>query len=125
MAKSGLERVGAVEEAVGGRVPPHDLAAEKAVLSALLVDNSAFDEVCAEIKPEDFYHPAHQIVYKTMVAIHDDEKPVDLITLSSDLNAQKRLDAIGGTVYLGEIADFEATAGNVVHDAEIVRDKAV
>jgi replicative DNA helicase len=125
MAKSGLERVGAVEEAVGGRVPPHDLAAEKAVLSALLVDNSAFDEVCAEIKPEDFYHPAHQIVYRTMVAIHDDEKPVDLITLSSDLNAQKRLDAIGGTVYLGEIADFEATAANVVHHAQIVRDKAV
>ena len=125
MAKSGPERVGAVEEAVGGRVPPHDLTAEKAVLSALLIDNGAFDEVCAEVKAEDFYHPAHQIVYKTMVAIHDDEKPVDLITLSSDLNAQKRLDAIGGTVYLGEIADFEATAANVVHHAQIVRDKAV
>ena len=125
MAKSGPERSGAAPDAVGGRVPPHDLAAEKAVLSALLIDNAAFDEVCAEIKAEDFYHPAHQIVYKTMVAIHDDEKPVDLITLSSDLNAQKRLDAIGGTVYLAEISDFEATAANVVHHARIVRVKSV
>ena len=98
MAKSGPERSGAAPDAVGGRVPPHDLAAEKAVLSALLIDNAAFDEVCEEIKAEDFYHPAHQIVYKTMVAIRDDQKPVDLITLSNDLNAQKRLDAIGGTV---------------------------
>ena len=125
MAKSGPERGGTVGDAVGGRVPPHDLAAERAVLSGLLVDKRAFDEVCAEVKAEDFYHPAHQIVYKAMVAIHDDEKPVDLITLSSHLNAQKRLDAIGGTVYLGEIADFEATAANVVHHAQIVRDKAV
>jgi replicative DNA helicase len=110
---------------VRGRVPPHDLAAEKAVLSALLIENRSFDEVCAEVRAEDFYHPAHQILYKAMVAIHDDEQPVDLITLSNHLNAQKRLDAIGGTVYLGEIADFEATAANVVHHARIVRDKAV
>ena len=125
MASSGPGRRGNGEDAVGGRVPPHDLGAEKAVLAALLVDNRAFDEVCAEVKAEDFYHPAHQVVYKAMVAIHDDEKPVDLITLSSHLNAQKRLDAIGGTVYLGEIADFEATAANVVHHARIIRDKAV
>lgn len=125
MAKSGPERGGSVGDAVSGRVPPHDLAAEKAVLAALLVDNRAFHEVTLEVKAEDFYHPAHQILYKSMVAIHEDEKPVDLITLSSHLNAQKRLDAIGGTVYLAEIADFEATAANVVHHARIVRDKAV
>jgi replicative DNA helicase len=125
MAGAGPGRGGGAGDAGVGRVPPHDLSAEKAVLAALLLDNSAFDEITAEVKPEDFYHPAHQIVYKAMVAIHDDEKPVDLITLSSHLNAQKRLDAIGGTVYLGEIADFEATAANVVHHARIVRDKAV
>jgi len=110
---------------VRGRVPPHDLAAEKAVLSALLVDKRAFHEVATELKADDFYHPAHQVLYKSMVAINDDGQPVDLITLSNYLNAQKRLDAIGGTVYLAEIADFEATAANVVHHARIVRDKAV
>jgi replicative DNA helicase len=125
MANAGREPGDAVQDAVRGRVPPHDLAAEKAILSALLIDDRALDEVCAEVKAEDFYHPAHQVVYKAMVALHDDEKPVDLITLSDRLNAQKRLDAIGGTVYLGEIADFEATAANVVHHARIVRDKAV
>ncbi len=124
-AKSGRKRGGAVEDAAGGRIPPHDLAAEKAVLSAMLIDERAFYEVCAELKPEDFYHPAHQVIYKAMVAIHDDQKPVDLITLSDHLNAQKRLDAIGGTVYLAEIADFEATAANIAHHARIVHDKAV
>ena len=121
----GRERRGAAPDAAGGRVPPHDLAAEKAVLAALLIDDRAFDEVCAEIKAEEFYHPAHQIIFKAMVAIHEDQKPVDLITLSDHLNAHKRLDAVGGSVYLGEIADSEATAANVVHHARIVRDKAV
>ena len=91
----------------------------------MLIDERAFYEVCTELKPEDFYHPAHQVIYKAMVAIHDDQKPVDLITLSDHLNAQKRLDAIGGTVYLAEIADFEATAANIAHHARIVHDKAV
>jgi replicative DNA helicase len=91
----------------------------------MLIDPRAFYEACQEVKPEDFYHPAHQVIYKAMVAIHDDQKPVDLITLSDHLNAQKRLDAIGGTVYLAEIADFEATAANIAHHARIVHDKAV
>ena len=125
MTNSGREGGDSAGDAVRGRVPPHDLSAEKAVLSALLVDNRAFHEVTLEVKAEDFYHPAHQILYKAMVAIHDDQNPVDLITLSNRLNTQKRLDAIGGTVYLAEIADFEATAANIVHHARIVRDKAV
>jgi replicative DNA helicase len=108
-----------------GRVPPHDLAAEKAVLSAMLIDSRSFHEVYGEVKHEDFYHPAHQALYKAMVSLHDDQKPVDLITLNEYLTANKRLDTIGGHVYLAEIADFEATAANVVHHARIVRDKAV
>ena len=108
-----------------GRVPPHDLEAEKSVLSALLLDARAFHEVFEEVKPEDFYHPAHQILYSAMLALHDERRPVDIITLSEALNAKKSLDAVGGPVYLAEIADFEATAAHVAHHARIVRDKAV
>ncbi len=95
------------------------------MLSALLLDAQAFHEVSAEVGPDDFYHPSHQTLYRSMVVLHDERKPVDLITLSEYLNQQKTLDAIGGAVYLAEIADFEATAANVVHHARIVRDKAV
>ena len=60
-----------------------------------------------------------------MLALQDENEPVDLHTLSDYLNSQKKLDAIGGPVFLAEIADYEATAANVVHHARIVRDKSI
>jgi len=107
------------------RVPPHDLEAEKAVLSALLLDNDAIHSVYTEVIPEDFYHPAHRQLYLSMLNLQDSNQPVDLHTLADYLNSQKTLDAIGGPVFLAEIADYEATAANVVHHARIVRDKSV
>jgi replicative DNA helicase len=108
-----------------GRIPPHDLEAEKAVLSALLIDNTAIHSVLNEVSPDDFYHPSHQTIYKAMLALQDENEPVDLHTLSDHLNAAKKLDRVGGLVFLAELADYEATAANVVHHAAIVRDKAV
>jgi len=107
------------------RIPPHDLEAEKAVLSALLLDNDAIHSVYTEVVPEDFYHPAHRQLYQSMLTLQDSNQPVDLHTLADYLNTQKTLDAIGGPVFLAEIADYEATAANVVHHARIVRDKSV
>jgi replicative DNA helicase len=108
-----------------GRVPPHDLDAERAVLCALLIDNHKLREVATEVRADDFYHPSHQTLYKAVLALHEDQKPVDLITLSEYLNSRKLLDSLGGPVFLAEIADFESTAANAVHYAQIVRGKAV
>jgi len=112
-------------EADSHRVPPHDLEAEKAVLSALLLDNDAIHSVYTEVVPDDFYHPAHRQLYLSMLSLQDSNQPVDLHTLGDYLNTQKTLDAIGGPVFLAEIADYEATAANVIHHARIVRDKSV
>ncbi len=108
-----------------GRVPPSDIEAEKAVLSALLLDNDAIHTVLSEVRPADFYHPAHQKIYESMLLMQDANEPVDLHTLSDFMNSRKTLDAIGGPVYLAEIADYEATAANVLHHARIVRDKSI
>jgi replicative DNA helicase len=105
-------------------VPPQDLEAEKAVLSAILLENDAVHAVYTEVKPDDFYHPAHRTLYEAMISLKDANLPVDLHTLSDHLNTQKLLDAIGGPVALAELADYEATAANVLHHARIVRDKA-
>ncbi len=110
---------------LAARTLPQDIEAEKAVLSALLHDNIAIHSVLNEVKPEDFYHPGHQQLYTSMVALQDANEPVDLVTLANHLSEQKMLDAIGGHVYLAELFDYEATAANVVAHARIVRDKAV
>jgi len=107
------------------RALPHDIDVEKAVLSALLHDNTAIHAVLNEVKPEDFYHPAHQQLYRSMIALQDANEPVDLITLGNALNEQKLLDAVGGPLYLAELFDYAATAANVETHARIVRDKSV
>ena len=108
-----------------GRVPPHDLDAERAVLSALLLDNNAIHSVYTEVKPEHFYHPIHTSLYRAMVALRDEGTPVDLHTLSDYLNRHKLLDEVGGPVALAELADYEATAANVKSYAAIVRGNAM
>jgi len=110
---------------VAGRIPPQDLEAEKAVLSALLLDNNAIHSVLNEVLPEDFYHPSHQQIYRAMLSLQDENEPVDLHTLSDYLQTKKTLDAVGGVVFLSELADYESTAANVQSHAKIVRDKAL
>ncbi len=108
-----------------GRVPPHNLEAEKAVLSAILLDNDALYRILNEVRDTDFYHPAHQTIFAAMVALKDANQPVDLHTLSDSLNTAKTLDSVGGPVFLAELADYAATSANVVHHAKIVHDKSV
>ncbi len=108
-----------------GRVPPSDVSAEKAVLSAILLDNAVIHALATEIRDEDFYHPAHQILYHAMVRLKDTNQPVDLTTLAAHLQSQQLLEAVGGVVSLAEIADYEATPANAVYYAKIVRDKSI
>jgi replicative DNA helicase len=110
---------------IAGRIPPHDIEAEKAVLSAILLDNDAIHSVVTEVREEDFYHPSHQILYRSMVRLRDSNQPVDLTTLAAYLKGEGLLDSIGGAVTLAEIADYEATPSNIIHYAKIVRDRAI
>jgi replicative DNA helicase len=109
----------------GDRVPPHDAQAEKAVLSAILLDNEAVHEIAGELRPDDFYVPAHRRLFEAMVSLKDANQPVDITTLSDYLKSRDLLDSIGGPVVLAEIADYEATAANITYYSKIVRDKAI
>ncbi|MAI77546.1 MAG: replicative DNA helicase [Deltaproteobacteria bacterium] len=108
-----------------GRVPPSDLSAEKAVLSAILLDNNTIHSVVTLLRDDDFYHPAHQLLYSAMVRLKDANEPVDLTTLASHLQSHDLLEAVGGVVSLAEIADYEATTANATHYANIVRDHSI
>lgn len=112
-------------EEITGRIPPHDIEAEKAVLSAILLDNDAIHAVVTEVREEDFYHPSHQMLYRSMVRLRDENQPVDLTTLAAFLKGEGLLETIGGPVTLVEIADYEATPANIIHYAKIVRDCAI
>ena len=110
---------------IAGRIPPHDIEAEKAVLSAILLDNDAIHTIVTEIQDQDFYHPSHQMLYRSMVRLKDENQPVDLTTLSAYLKGEGILESVGGAVALAEIADYEATPAHIIHYAKIVRDRSI
>jgi replicative DNA helicase len=114
-----------LERSSSDRVPPSDVQAEKAVLSAILLDNDAINEILGDLRQDDFYVPAHRRLFEAMSQLHDAGQPVDLTTLSDFLKSRDLLDSVGGAVVLAEIADYEATSANITHYSKIVREKSV
>lgn len=106
------------------RTAPRDLAAEKAVLGAAFLSGGALEEAMEFVVSDDFYQRAHQIVFAAMVKLNDQEKPIDVLTMQSELEREHQLDNIGGIEYLAELAGAVPTAANVGYYAKIVHDKA-
>ena len=108
-----------------GRVPPQDIAAEKSLLGAVMLSDSTLPEILTIIKPRDFYEERHQIIFSAMADLYDQHKPIDLLTLTSELKSQKKLKDIGGAPYLTELSSFVPTASHAKAYAEIIEKASV
>ncbi len=86
-----------------GRVPPNDLDAEAAVLSAALLDGDAFDRVQEILKPDHFYADANRRIFEGIVDLKVNSKPVDVVSVAAWLRDRNRLAQIGGTPYLAQL----------------------
>jgi replicative DNA helicase len=110
----------------GGRIPPHNLEAERSVLGACLLNNESIYRT-AEIGLEarDFYRENHQRLFESIYSLVSRGEPADLVTLTSFLRDKQWFEAIGGTATLTALFDDTFAIGNVTHYARIVRDKAL
>lgn len=105
------------------RQPPQDLNAEQAVLAAMLNSQRAIDDVAPMLAAEDFYRPAHQIVYRAILAIHHAGGRPDPITVSGKLTDDE-LRQVGGQVRLFELYQGSLGEANADYYAEKVSAKA-
>ncbi|BFQ94745.1 replicative DNA helicase [Enterococcus cecorum] len=105
-------------------VPPQDIEAEQAVLGAIFLDAEALVEAMAQIEPQDFYRRAHQIIFRSMIALNDRNENIDIITLKSQIESENTLEDVGGISYLTELSQVTPTASGVEHYAKIVKDKS-
>ena len=108
-----------------GRIPPQDLEAEKSLLGALLLSDKSFPNVLELLKAEDFYEPRHKHIFKGMTNLYDHHRPIDLMTLTSELKSQKTLKEVGGAPYLTELTNFVPTASHSEAYAELVAQAAL
>lgn len=104
-------------------VPPQDLAAERAVLGAMLTSKAAVTDCVDMLTGRDFYRPAHETIFDACVALHARNEPVDAITVGDHLGDQVR--RIGGAAHLFELVGACTSASSAGYYAQIVADRAV
>ena len=109
--------------APAGRVPPHDLDAEAAVLSAILLSPESFDEVAEVLKPEHFYSDANRRVFDAIFELQRVQRPVDVVSVASYLRDKNRLQQVGGSAYLAQLTDATPFVANIESHARLIREK--
>jgi replicative DNA helicase len=112
------------EDDVARNVPPHSVEAEQAVLGGVFLTPEVLDEISNIIIAEDFYLPAHRILYTAFRVLSDKTAPVDLVSVSTYLKDQGLLEEAGGAAYLASLAQSVLSSARADYYASIVRDKA-
>lgn len=112
------------------KIPPHSIEAEQSVLGGLLLsglsnDNSAWDTIADKVVETDFYRQDHRLIFRAIAALAEDNKPLDLITISEWLKQHNELENAGGFAYLATMAKDTPSAANIKAYAEIVREKSI
>src|ERR671928_871000 len=124
-----MERRGRMRSVESGaeaaRVPPHDLDAERAVIGAMLVSETAVAAVAERLAAEDFYSEGNRIIYRAMTRLYSRGDPIDQLTLTNELRNIGEFDRVGGRQYVFRIVESVPTAANAGRYAEIVRGKAL
>ncbi|WP_437777242.1 replicative DNA helicase [Sorangium sp. So ce1097] len=108
---------------VAGRVPPHDLDAEAAVLSAIMLHRDALDRVLEILKAEHFYSEANSRIYEGAQELAAAGTPIDIVSVASWLRDRERLAQVGGAAYLAQLADATPAVAHVAAHARVVYEK--
>lgn len=107
------------------RTPPHSDEAEISVLGGMLLEETAVDRAMEFLGEDDFYHPAHRLIYAAIGRLRDQGHTPDALAVREELKRRDQLDEAGGAEYLAKIVDIVPTAANVSYHAKIVLDAAV
>ncbi|HAA25288.1 MAG TPA: replicative DNA helicase [Ruminiclostridium sp.] len=107
------------------KVPPHSIEAEQSVLGSLILDRDLLPDITAVLKSEDFYLEQHKEIFEAILDLYEQNKPVDLITVSEQLTKRGTLNRVGDYEYLSNLATAVPTTANAMHYAEIIEDKSL
>ncbi|MBQ5929582.1 MAG: replicative DNA helicase, partial [Clostridia bacterium] len=99
---------------------PYNRDAEMALLGCLLIDNEIAAELVEKLTEDDFYQESHKYILRAMQRVFNSRKPVDLVTVSDELENEGTMEKAGGIVYLTELAQIVPSAANYKSYYEII-----
>ncbi len=99
----------------------YSLEAEYSVIGGLLINADRFDDVAIILNAEDFYTIQHRYIFETIASLVNQNKAVDMLTVSEYCKEKGMLEEVGGLAYLAEIAHNTPSVANIVAYAELVK----
>jgi replicative DNA helicase len=114
-----------IEDVLNRQGLPANLEAERTLLGAVLLNNDLFESIYESLKPEHFFLPAHQKLYRAVAELRSDNRPADLISLTDYLAQRGEIEAVGGHERVAELVAGIPLLDSVEHYAQIIRDRAV
>ena len=107
------------------KVLPNNLESEQAVLGCVLIDQEAQTDILSTLNRDDFYSEAHRNIFQAMQTIFTKSIPVDFVTLTSELEVEKKLETVGGIDYITYLSNVVPSAANFKHYCDIVISNSV
>jgi replicative DNA helicase len=107
------------------RVLPHNIEAEQAVLGSMFLSKYAMQKASENLDKSTFYIDSHSKIFETLRELDEKHIPIDITTVTEELNKKKWLKQIGDVDYLMEVINSVPTAANVDEYIKIVNEKAV
>ncbi|MFZ5801348.1 MAG: DnaB-like helicase N-terminal domain-containing protein, partial [Candidatus Omnitrophota bacterium] len=94
------------------KVPPQNTEAEMAVLGSMLISEDAIPLALEVVDVDCFYRDANRLIFSAILELYNNQKSIDLITLSDELKRKGSLDSVGGIAYLTNLTEAVPTAAN-------------
>ena len=107
-----------------GKVPPHDIEAEQAVIGSMLTDKDAVVSAIEVLKEDDFYRDDNKAIYSAILNLYNRAEPIDIITVKAELETMGKFEQVGGLEYLAELPEKVPTTANSMKYIKIVEEKS-
>ena len=110
---------------LNGKTPPQAIELEQAVLGALMLDQNALNNTIQMLRPEYFYRPEHQVIYRAIMTLFEQSKAVDIYTVTQQLMHDGQLEAIGGSYYISQLTDHVVSGAHIEFHSRILSEKYI
>ena len=107
-----------------GKIPPHDIEAEQAVIGSMLTDKDAVMSAVEKLNENSFYRDDNRAIFEAIVNLYNRAEPIDIVTVKDELTSMGMFEKVGGLEYLVMLPDKVPTTANVEKYIKIVEEKS-
>jgi replicative DNA helicase len=108
-----------------GKIPPQATDLEEVVLGAMMIDKKGVDQAIDILSPDAFYKDAHKHIFEAIHVLFQEGQPIDLLTVSSQLKKEKKLEICGGEYYLIQLTQKISSSAHIEYHSRIILQKYI